>query len=109
AIYRQKEYAKANIPMLPVTHGIKFTKLNVVLYSFLLLAVSVMPFITGLCGGIYLVSSLLLGIIFIGYSIKLYYSDNDKVALHTFGYSIVYLIALFIALFIDKLFFYYYF
>ena len=101
AIHRKEEYAKAGIPMLPVTHGNKYTELHIVLYTFMLLAVSVLPFVTGMSGGIYLVGALVLGLRFLQYSIRLLRGDDRRVALTTFKYSITYLMALFVVLLVD--------
>jgi protoheme IX farnesyltransferase len=101
AIYRYQEYAKAGIPMLPVTHGIPFTKLNILLYTILLLAASVLPFVTGMCGIIYLVGALILGGIFLYWAIRLKNSNDPLVALKTFRYSITYLMLLFVVLLVD--------
>ncbi|MFL1466901.1 heme o synthase [Marinobacter sp. DUT-3] len=101
AIHRKEEYAKAGIPMLPVTHGNKYTELHIVLYTFMLLAVSLLPFVTGMSGGIYLVGALALGLRFLQYSIRLLRGDDRRVALKTFKYSITYLMALFVVLLVD--------
>lgn len=101
AVYRHEEYKKASVPMLPVTHGIPFTKLNILLYTFLMVLTTILPFLSGLCGWVYLVSALLLGITFIGFSILMYKSDNPRYALLTFFYSIFYLMGLFISLLLD--------
>jgi len=96
AIRRRDDYARANIPMLPVTHGIEFTKLQVLLYTILLLAVTLLPFIFKMSGLIYLAGALALGIGFIYYAICLYRAeDYDGIAMKTFGYSILYLSLLF--------------
>lgn len=101
AIYRRQEYARSGLPMLPVTHGVAFTKLCILLYTLILLAVSVFPFITGMSHVIYLVSALGLGFGFLFHVIQLYRHTNEKYALRTFGFSIIYLTALFIALLLD--------
>jgi len=101
AIHRKEEYAKAGIPMLPVTHGNKYTELHIVLYTFMLLAVSLLPFVTGMSGVIYLVGALALGLRFLQYSIRLLKGDDRRVALNTFKYSITYLMALFVVLLVD--------
>ncbi len=104
AIFRKDEYAKADIPMLPVTHGIEFTKLNIVLYTLLLLFAAALPYFTGMSGLIYLLLSTILGLIFMYYAIKLYKTDERKVAMDTFKYSIYYLMILFIVLLVDRAF-----
>ena len=101
AIKRQEEYAKADIPMLPVTHGIKFTKLHVLLYTFLLLSVSMLPFIIHMSGLIYLVGAASLGLVFIYHAWRLYRSEGDEHAMKTFGFSIFYLSCIFGFLLID--------
>ena len=95
AIKRQKDYAKADIPMLPVTHGIAFTKLHIVLYTVLLVIVSLMPFLTYMSGVIYLAGAIALGAGFAYHVWKLYYAEGDEHAMKTFSYSIFYLTALF--------------
>jgi len=101
AIHRRDDYAKADIPMLPVTHGIEFTKLSVLLYAVLLLVTSWLPFITGMSGLIYIISATILGLVFIGYALKLKFMADENTAMQTFGYSIVYLALLFTALLVD--------
>ena len=101
ALYRKNEYAKAGIPMLPVTHGDRFTRLHVLLYTVILLAASVLPFVTRMSGLIYLASALTLGAIFLWYAIKIYVDYSDMLARKTFRYSILYLSLLFAALLID--------
>jgi protoheme IX farnesyltransferase len=101
AIKRRKEYAKAGIPMLPVTHGVAFTKLQILLYTFMLFAVSLMPFLVQMSGIIYLAGAVALGIGFLRYAIMLYRSDDDSIAMRTFGYSILYLSLLFAFLLAD--------
>lgn len=101
AIKRQKEYAKVNVPMLPVTHGIAFTKLHVVLYTILLIIVTLMPFIVFMSGTIYLAGAIVLGAGFAYYAWKLYTTEGDEFAMKTFGYSIFYLTALFAFFLVD--------
>jgi heme o synthase len=101
AIYRRKEYSKANIPMLPVTHGVKFTKLSIVLYTLLLILSTLLPYITGLSGIIYLICTTFLNILFLYQAVQLYFSLKEEYALRVFSYSIIYLMALFIALLVD--------
>lgn len=104
AIYRYEDYAKARIPMLPVTHGIKFTKLSILLYTLVLAAVTMLPFVVDMSGMIYLVGVSLLDIGFVYWAIKLMRSDTPKVAIQTFQYSIIYLMLLFVILLIDHYF-----
>jgi protoheme IX farnesyltransferase len=101
AIYRKEEYAKESIPMLPVTHGVAFTKLQIVLYTIILFIVSVLPYIVLMSGFVYLISAIVLSSIFMYYSIKLYFSDDDAVAMKTFNFSIYYIFLIFIALLCD--------
>jgi protoheme IX farnesyltransferase len=101
ALYRKHEYAKAGIPMLPVTHGDQFTRLSVLLYTVILVAATLMPFATQMSGWIYLVSALALGGIFLRYAIGIYFAYSDALARKTFRFSIVYLAALFTALLVD--------
>ena len=95
AIRRREEYASVGIPMLPVTHGVPFTKLQILLYTILLLAVSVLPFVIHMSGLIYLAGAIALGIGFIWQALILYRSDTDEHAMKTFGFSIFYLSVLF--------------
>lgn len=102
AIFRVKEYQKVNIPMLPVTHGLAYTKIQILLYTILLILVTLLPYLSGMSGLIYLASALILGIIFLGYAVKIYNNINDdKIAWKMFLYSINYLMLLFLALLID--------
>ena len=101
AIYRKEEYAKESIPMLPVTHGVAFTKLQIVLYTIILFIVSILPYVVLMSGEIYLVSSVILSSIFVYYSIKLYITDDDSIAMKTFNFSIYYIFLIFIALLAD--------
>ena len=101
AIYRKEEYAKESIPMLPVTHGVAFTKLQIVLYTIILFIVSVLPYIVLMSGFVYLISAIALSSIFMYYSIKLYFSDDDAVAMKTFNFSIYYIFLIFVALLCD--------
>ncbi|MEZ5542251.1 MAG: heme o synthase [Pseudomonadota bacterium] len=99
AIHRRDEYAKVDIPMLPVTHGIPFTRLQILLYTIMLLVVSVLPFATHMSGYFYLAGALLLGAVFLRYAIQL--MQGRDVAMKTFGYSIWYLMAMFAILLVD--------
>ncbi len=103
AIYREQDYKKANIPMLPITHGIPFTKLYIVLYTILLLLVTVLPYSVHMSGLIYLISALVLGTLFLAQTLILYKakSETNRIALKTFSFSILYLLLLFSALLID--------
>lgn len=101
ALYRREEYAKVGMPMLPVTHGEAFTLLHILLYTVILVAVSLMPYGLGMSGMIYLVSVLVLNAIFMAYVIGLYRQYSDDLAKRTFRYSITYLTLLFAALLVD--------
>lgn len=101
AIYRFEEYKNAQIPMLPVTHGIGYTKLSIYLYTILLLAVSTLPFIINMSGVVYLGGALILGARFLFWAHKLYRSDKPVVAMQTFKFSIIYLMLLFVFLLLD--------
>lgn len=101
AIYRYEDYKAANIPMLPVTHGISLTKFLIVLYTILLLAVSMLPFIINLSGWLYLIVANMLGLAFCALAMCLKYSDSRWLAFQTFRFSIVYLALLFTAMLID--------
>ena len=101
ALYRKHEYAKAGVPMLPVTHGDRFTQLHVLLYTVILTAVTVLPFVTRMSGPLYLVAALALDAVFVLYAVKMYLAYSDHVARRTFRYSILYLAALFASLLID--------
>lgn len=101
ALYRREEYAKVGMPMLPVTHGEKFTLLHILLYTIILVAVSLMPYALGMSGLAYLLSTIILDGIFMAYVIGLYRNYSDDLAKRTFKYSIIYLMLLFAALLID--------
>lgn len=101
ALYRREEYAKVGMPMLPVTHGEAFTLLHILLYTIILIAVSLMPYGLGMSGLIYLVSAVVLNAIFLAYVIGLYRQYSDDLAKRTFKYSIIYLTLLFAALLVD--------
>ena len=94
AVHRKDEYAKAKIPMLPVTHGEYYTKINILLYTLLLIVVTTMPYLTGMFGWLYLVSSLLLGLGFLYWAIVMLRSKGGNSGMKTFQYSIVYLMVL---------------
>ena len=101
AIHRKDEYAKENIPMLPVTHGILFTKLQIILYTIIMLLVSLFPYFVMMSGVFYLFSALVLGSIFLWYAFRLYGDDSNSLAIPTFQYSIYYIFLIFLALLID--------
>ncbi len=102
ALYRKEEYAKVDIPMLPVTHGDDFTRLQITLYTILMCVVTVLPFFTGMSGWFYLVSVLLLNAVFLYYAISLQVTKSRTKAINTFVYSIIYLMILFAVLLIDS-------
>lgn len=101
ALYRKLEYAKAGVPMLPVTHGDKYTRLHVLLYTIILTAVTLLPFATRMSGMIYLASALILDGVFIYFALRIYFHYSDALAKRTFTYSILYLSLLFAALLVD--------
>jgi heme o synthase len=101
ALYRREEYAKVGMPMLPVTHGEKFTLLHILLYTVILVVVSLMPYGLGMSGWLYLASSACLNAVFLYYVISLYRKYSDELAKTTFKYSILYLSLIFAALLLD--------
>jgi protoheme IX farnesyltransferase len=101
AIRRKDEYAKANIPMLPVTHGVPYTKLLILLYTLMLFSVSLMPFVIKMSGLIYLVAAVILGLGFVVFAWKLYVDEKNEYAMKTFSYSIFYLSMIFLFLLAD--------
>jgi protoheme IX farnesyltransferase len=101
ALYRAKEYAKAGLPMLPVTHGSAYTRLHILLYTAALIAVTLLPFAIRMSGYLYLASAVALGAVFAAYAVALLRRYSDGLARRTFRYSIVYLAALFSALLLD--------
>ncbi|HEX4583247.1 MAG TPA: heme o synthase [Burkholderiaceae bacterium] len=101
ALYRKHEYAKAGVPMLPVTHGDRYTRLQVLLYTIILAAVSLMPFVSAMSGTFYLASAIALDGVFLYYAVRLYRDFSTGLAARTFRFSIVYLSCLFAALLVD--------
>jgi heme o synthase len=101
ALYRTEDYARAGVPMLPVTHGKPYTRLQVLLYTLILFAVSLLPFVIGMSGLAYLAAAALLGGVFVAFALLLYFRYSDELARRTFRYSIAYLAALFTALLVD--------
>jgi protoheme IX farnesyltransferase len=101
ALYRTQDYARAGLPMLPVTHGSRYTRLMIVLYTFALVAVTLLPYAIRMSGPLYLASALVLGGVFLAYAIALHVRYSDALARRTFAYSIAYLAALFSALLVD--------
>ena len=105
AIDRKEEYRKVNVPMLPVTHGEKYTKLHILLYTVILIICSVLPYVIGMSNLFYLSSAVALGVGFIYWSLLMIFSQRPNAPFDTFRYSIFYLAALFIALLLDHYFF----
>jgi len=101
ALYRAEDYRKSGLPMLPITHGAEFTRLQVLLYTLVLFAATLLPFTYRMSGWIYLVSALVLGLVFIAYAFQLWRDYSDALARRTFRYSILYLSLLFSALLLD--------
>ncbi len=105
AIFRVEEYKKVDVPMLPVTHGLAYTRLQILLYTILLFLVTLLPYLVGMSGLIYLVSAIILGLIFLGYAIKIYtHPEDNRIAWQTFMFSVNYLMLLFVALLVDHYF-----
>ncbi len=105
AIFRVEEYKKVDVPMLPVTHGLAYTRLQILLYTILLFLVTLLPYLVGMSGLIYLVSAIILGLIFLGYAIKIYtHPEDNRIAWQTFMFSVNYLMLLFMALLVDHYF-----
>ena len=101
ALYRTEEYARAGVPMLPVTHGKAYTRLQILLYTMLLFGVSLLPFAARMSGWLYLGAAIVLGTIFLGYALRMVRAYSDALAHRTFRYSISYLALLFAALLVD--------
>jgi protoheme IX farnesyltransferase len=105
ALYRTEDFARAGLPMLPVTHGQRFTRLYVLLYTLVLFASALLPFAYGMSGWIYLAAALTLSGVFVAYAVRLYVDYSDALARRTFRYSISYLALLFAALLVDHYFY----
>jgi protoheme IX farnesyltransferase len=101
AIFRRDDYSRAQVPMLPVTHGVEYTRWHVLYYTVLLVVVSLLPFITGMSGTVYLAGALVLGLGFLWYAIRLLDPPSERFAMDVFNYSIIYLMALFAFLLVD--------
>jgi len=101
ALYRTEDYARAGVPMLPVTHGQQYTRLQVLLYTLILFAVSLLPYVIRMSGALYFVAALVLGGVFLSYALRIYLAYSDALARRTFRYSIAYLALLFAALLVD--------
>jgi protoheme IX farnesyltransferase len=105
AIARKDEYAKVGIPMLPVTHGEEYTRLHILLYTILLVVITVIPYLTGMSGLIYLAAAIGLGVVFLNYAIRMVHDRDDvELPMRTFKFSITYLAILFAALLVDHYF-----
>ncbi|HMA90870.1 MAG TPA: heme o synthase [Burkholderiales bacterium] len=101
ALYRADDYARAGLPMLPVTHGRKYTQLQVLLYTVILCGVSLLPYVVRMSGMLYFVAACALGAVFLAYAVRIYRAYSDRLARRMFRYSIIYLAALFAALLVD--------
>jgi len=101
ALYRTEDYTRAGVPMLPVTHGKDYTQLQVLLYTLILFGVSLLPYAVRMSGWPYLVAAVVLGLVYIGYAVRIYAAYSDRLARSCFRYSIVYLATLFAALLVD--------
>ncbi|HVP08491.1 MAG TPA: heme o synthase [Burkholderiales bacterium] len=101
ALYRTEDYARAGVPMLPVTHGQVYTRLQVLLYTLILFGVSLLPYAARMSGLPYLAAAVVLGVIYLGYAVRIHLAYSDALARRCFRYSIVYLAALFAALLVD--------
>ena len=101
AIDRVEDYAKADIPMLPITHGIEYTKFHILLYTIIMIIVTILPYLIGMSNLLYLVSAIALGAGFLYWSLAMIYGSNERAPIETFRYSIFYLMALFVALLAD--------
>jgi len=101
AIHRKEDYAKVNIPMLPVTHGVNFTKTQILLYTVLLFVVGLLPYLVGMSNWLYLIGAVVLNLIFFMYAWKLKFNADEETAMDTFKFSIIHLMALFIILLLD--------
>ena len=101
ALYRTEDYARAGVPMLPVTHGKRYTRLQVLLYTLILFAVSLLPYVIRMSGALYLAAATILGAIFLAHALRIHFAYTDAVAQKTFRYSIAYLALLFAALLVD--------
>ena len=101
ALYRTEDYARAGVPMLPVTHGKPYTRLQVLLYTLILFAASLLPYVIRMSGALYLAAATILGAIFLAHALRIHFAYTDAVAQKTFRYSIAYLALLFAALLVD--------
>ena len=101
AIYRRHDYEAADVPMMPVTHGVEFTRWQILFYSIILVLVTLLPWLTGMSGPVYLAGSIVLNIGFMGYAVAMMKPRNEQLAMQMFNYSVIYLMALFAFLLVD--------
>lgn len=101
AVYRKDDYAEADIPMLPVTHGERYTKINILLYTLIMIVVTMLPFVFGMFSWIYLAGALILGVIFLYWAIVMMIGKDPEAGMSTFKYSIIYLMLLFVVMLAD--------
>ena len=101
AIHRREEYAAVDIPMLPVTHGVAFTKLHILLYTLIMFVITLLPYATRMSGPLYLLGAVVLGGGFLYWAIELMRDKNPHAPIETFKYSIIYLMALFVVMLVD--------
>jgi protoheme IX farnesyltransferase len=101
AVHRKDDYAKADIPMLPVTHGVRYTKIHIVLYTIIMILVTVLPYVTGMFNWLYLLGALVLGAGFLYWSIVMLLDKHPDAPMQTFKYSIIYLMVLFVVMLLD--------
>lgn len=101
AIHRKEEYALVDIPMLPVTHGVRFTQLHIILYTIIMFLITLMPFVTRLSNWLYLAGAVVLGLRFFYWSIEIWREKNPKAPIYAFKYSITYLMLLFLIMLLD--------
>ena len=101
ALHRKEDYKKASIPMLPITHGDRYTRLHILLYTIILFGVSLLPFATKMFGPLYLIGAICLGVGFLYWAVQLMLNKNDDAPMQTFKYSIIYLMVLFLIMLID--------
>ncbi|WP_226643794.1 heme o synthase [Microbulbifer variabilis] len=104
AVHRREDYARAKVPMLPVTHGVPYTNLHILLYTFILFAVSLLPFATAMLGWLYLLGAIVLGLGFVYWSLVMLRGRDSNAGIETFKYSIIYLMALFCIMLLDHYF-----
>lgn len=104
AVHRKDDYAKADIPMLPVTHGIRYTKIHIVLYTIIMILVTVLPYVTGMFHELYLAGALILGAGFLYWSLVMLFDKHPNAPMETFKYSIIYLMVLFVVMLLDHYF-----